>query len=57
LIRFLTNPGPVYYLVVKRIKVYLYSTNYYTLQLKEGNKFKIYINISFINNTNDRRSL
>ncbi|EGO57356.1 hypothetical protein NEUTE1DRAFT_42286, partial [Neurospora tetrasperma FGSC 2508] len=57
LARFLINRRLIYYLVVERVKIYLYGTNYYTLQLGGGNEFKFYINIFFTNNINNRKSL
>ena len=56
LLRFLTNPNPIYIETVNEIINYLLRTRTLRLKLKGRDEFKIVTDTSFTNNINNRKN-
>ena len=56
LVRFLINPGPLYYKVVNKVINYLVNIKDLTLYFGGSNNLEVVNNTLFTNNTLDRKS-
>ena len=55
--RFLTNPNPTHIQAANKVINYLLGTRTLRLKFEGGDELKIVINTSFINNTNNKKTL
>jgi hypothetical protein len=56
LLRFLTNPSPLYQEAADHVLLYLKHIANHTLQLGQGDNFEVYSNASFADNMLNRKS-
>ena len=56
LLRFFTNPSPIYVQMVNKVINYLLSTRTLKLKFGGGDKLKIITDASFTDNISDRKS-
>ena len=56
LVRFLINPGPLYYTVANKVINYLISIKNLTLYFRGFDNFEVVSNILLADNTLDRKS-